>query len=43
MQVCKGGTEGQVKGLFSHPGKRKGEGEERRKMRERGRGTVGLV
>lgn len=36
MRVCKGGTEGQVKGLCSQPGKREGEGEGRRE-KERGR------
>lgn len=36
MQVCKGGTEGQVKGLGSQPGKREGEGE-RRREKEKGK------
>ena len=36
VQVCKGGTEGQMKGLHSQPAKRAGEGEGRRE-KERGR------
>lgn len=36
MQVCKGGTEGQGKGLCSQAGKREGEGE-RRRDQEKGR------